>query len=177
MLRIALAVVVLGAAIGEARAEPVAWSSPDGGFHLTLPENWVSRRSDAMLHIAPPEISEAQRINNRCEVQVAMSGNQPGITQGMVNDSGISMTEADAQAEIGAPTSRYSNNLVQDVRVISYEAQLTGGDGSSALLMQRTFLLLRGETLTSYRVACMATQDVGDAIRSQMRALLTSLSF
>jgi hypothetical protein len=145
----AIALVAAALALDDAAAETNGWSNGTGAFSITIPNGWVARSEpDALVTVSPEGLTHDEQRAVQCAVKIARADNVPGASQEHVNQSGAQVTRATV-----APS------------------QGTG------LLRQRTVILVEGNRVTSYQLACIAHSSLQDRYAGDMLSVVESLSF
>jgi hypothetical protein len=173
----AIALVAAALALDDAAAETNGWSNGTGAFSITIPNGWVARSEpDALVTVSPEGLTHDEQRAVQCAVKIARADNVPGASQEHVNQSGAQVTRATVAPSVGGDIVVFENTIVAGVRVIGYEAALRSSQGTG-LLRQRTFILVEGDRVTSYQLACIAHSSLQDRYAGDMLSVVESLSF
>jgi hypothetical protein len=155
-----LTALVLAACGPEPEAEPAApaelngqsgWTAPDGAFTVTIPAGWAptedaSADATRLLTIASPTQIQGQQILRQCSVEQAI------VPGGAMQQELNALSEgATAESLFGAPAHSFSNEIVNGVRVVSFERNM--GDFRH---LQAMFAIAGEAVARRYTVACGA---------------------
>jgi hypothetical protein len=166
---VAVAAFLLCGLIGCAEARgPSQWRSGDGVARVTMPEGWSvitesARADDYPLVIASPSMASRQE---NCSVLVIAHPRGPlPHDQDMLNRARADLT---AEGLFASPdvVRAFSNELINGVRVVSYDVEREG-----ARLMERLFQVSRRGRHTEYVLGCQVAADASADIEASARWL------